>query len=253
MKNLVDLNNKHILILGALSEIGIKTAETLCELGAKVDIADKDIELLETQVNALNGINNHCFEIDLSNIDSIREKLIDAVDAFGKYDGLVYSGENFSGTPLNSISIDILKEVYNTNCFGFIESVKEISQEGMYYDGMRIVGVSSIAAFKGMESYVGYAGSKASIDGAVKSLAIELAKKNICINTISIGFIDDKRFNDYRRIIGEDSVRYKVLLERQASGIGIPQDIANVIAFLLSKASRFITGQNIIADGGYSA
>ena len=253
MKNLVDLNSKHILILGASTEIGIKTAETLCKLGAKVDIADIDINSLEKRISYLCEDDNHCFEIDLSSSDSIREKIIDAVKAFGKYDGLVYSGDNFRSTPLNNTDMETLKEVYNTNCFGFIESVKAISQKDMYYEGMRIVGVSSIAAFKGMESYSGYAGSKASIEGTVKSLAIELASKHICINTVSIGYIDDEKFDDYKQMIGENSIRYRVLLERQASGIGTPQDIANVIAFLLSGASRFITGQNIVADGGYSA
>lgn len=253
MKNIVDLQDKHILILGASSEIGIKTAETICKLGARVDIADNDIDLLNSKIRELKGNNNHCFKINLLDIEDIDKTINYAVNEYGKYDGLLYAGVCAYSNMIFEIDMEKIKNEFDINCFGFLESVKIISMDDMHNDNMRIVGISSISTLKGVSSFAGYAGSKAAIDSAIKSLAIELSTKGICINTVASGFINNKMYDMYMDLIGKDSIRYQVLQERQASGIGDPQDIANVIAFLLSDASRFITGQCVVADGGYSA
>lgn len=253
MKNIVDFTGKHILIVGGGSGIGRKTAEVLCKLGAEVDIASRSIENLSETVKHLEGSNNHFFQLDVSDTDSIEGKIKDAVSLYGKYDGLVYSAGVSWSIPIHLYSPDKMKGIFDINFFGFFEMVRQLSKRGRYNDGMRVVGISSTAAIKGNKAHSGYSATKAAMDGAVRSMAIELAQKNIYINTVAPGMVETELYDKYIETYGEESMNYKILLDRQFLGIGKTEDIANVIAFLLSDASRFIVGQCVIADGGYTA
>ena len=116
---------------------------------------------------------------------------------------------------------------------------------------MRIVGISSITAFRGDKAQTVYSASKAAMNGAVRCLAKELADKNICINTVAPGMIHTEMYEKYLLQYGCDS--NSKLLERQYLGIGKTDDVAAAVAFLMSPAAKFITGVCLPVDGGVTS
>lgn len=253
MKNLIDFTNKHILVIGASSGIGRTTAITLSKLDARVDVMARNEEGLKTTLSMMDSKDNAFYLLNVADFDSIGKVIEKAVSERGAYDGLVYTAGIALNTPLNQTTLPKMQWVFNTNVFGFIETVKQISKKGRFNHGMRIVGVSSVASIRGDISQTVYSASKAAMDGAIRSLGGELARKGICINTIAPGIINTRMYQDYLRDYGTEGIRYEILLKRQVRGIGEPQDIANAIAFFLSPAARMITATCIPVDGGYRA
>ena len=90
------------------------------------------------------------------------------------------------------------------------------------------------------------------MDGAVRAMAPELAKKGICINTVAPGMTNTKMYEDFISQFGEESIERILIEKRQFRGICEPEDIANAISFLLSDAARLITGTCLPVDGGYT-
>lgn len=251
MKNIVDFDGKHMLVIGASSGIGLTTALTLNRLGANVDIMSRNEEALNRVIQLLESGNNACYKLDVTDYDSIGKVISNAVELKGPYDGFVYAAGVALNCPILQLTKEKMQWVFNTNFFGFIESVRQISRKNRFNPGMRIVGVSSISSIKGGFSQTAYSGSKAAMDGAVRSLAVELAKKDICINTVAPSMINTRMYQDYLKDYGTDGIQFKILQKRQIRGIGEPQDVANLIAFLLSPAARMLTGISMPVDGGY--
>lgn len=253
MKNLIDFTGRHMLVIGASSGIGQSTAVTLSKLGAHVDVMARNIEGLQDTLALMEGSDHAYYQLNVTDFDSIGEVLGKAVAEHGKYDGMVYAAGVALNTPLTQMTPHKMQWVFNTNLFGFVEAVRQISKRGRFNPGMRIVGVSSVASIRGDISQTAYSASKAGMDGAVRSMAGELAKKEICINTVAPSMINTRMYQDYLKDYGTDSFRYEVMMNRQALGIGEPQDVANAIAFLLSPAARMITATCMPVDGGYRA
>lgn len=252
MKYLIDFTDKHMLVIGASSGIGKATAITLSRLGARVDIMARNTEKLQETLSILDGVDNAMYQLDVTDFESIGKVFAKAVNERGAYDGMVYAAGIALMAPLTQTTPEKMLKIFNTNLFGFIEAVRQISKKGRFNHGMRIVGVSSIASIRGDISITAYSSSKAAMNGAVRSMGGELAQKGICINTVAPGVINTPMFQEYLNKIEQDSIRYKMTVGRQVRGIGDPQDVANSIAFLLSSAARMITATCVPVDGGYS-
>ena len=251
MKNIVDFTGKHMLVIGASTGIGLTTALTLNRLGANVDIMSRNEEALNGVIQLMESGNNACFKLDVTDFDSIGEVIANAVELQGPYDGFVYSAGIALNCLVAQLTMEKMQGIFNTNFFGFVEAVRQITRKKRFNPGMRIVGVSSIVALKGGLSQTAYSGSKAAMDGAVRSLAIELSRKDICINTVAPSMINTRLYQEYLKAYGTDGMHFKILQKRQVRGIGDPQDVANAIAFLLSPAARMLTGICVPVDGGY--
>lgn len=253
MKNLIDFTGKHMLVIGASSGIGQAAAVTLSKLGAHVDVMARNMEGLQETLSLMEGNRHACYQLNVTDFDSISEVIRKAVAEHGAYDGLVYSVGVALNTPLAQITPVKMQWVFNTNVFGFVETVRQISKKGRFNPGMRIVGVSSVASIRGDISQTAYSASKAAMDGAIRSMAGELARKEICINTVAPSMINTRMYQDYLRDYGTEGLRTELMIKRQLRGIGEPQDVANAIAFLLSPAARMITATCMPVDGGYRA
>lgn len=252
MNNLVDFTGKHILVMGASTGIGATTAITLNKLGANVDIMARNEEALHEVLNEMeNNGHNAVYKLDVTDFDSINEAVSLAVTEQGPYDGFVYAIGVALNSPLPQNSLNKIEWIFKTNYFGFVESVRQITKKGRFNPGMRIVGISSVAALRGDISQTLYSGTKAAMDGSVRSMAPELAKKGICINTVAPGMVNTKKYLNYVKDYGTEGIRYEILKDRQFRGIGETQDVANAIVFLLSPAARMITGVCMPVDGGY--
>lgn len=252
MNSLVDLSNKRILVVGASSGIGKQTAITLSQIGAKLSLIARNEEKLKSVIAELEGDGHDYFVADVSDVVSIESLVKEIVAKDGLLDGLVYSAGITGSMPLNMLKPEKLQHVMNTNFFGFIECVRQFSKKGHYANNARIVSISSLAAKCGDKSHTAYSASKAAMEGAIRCIAIELAEKGIAVNAVAPGMTKTEMFNEYVKKTGEDSAPIRKIIERQYLGFGEPEDIANVICFLLSPAARFITGATIPIDGGYT-
>ena len=174
------------------------------------------------------------------------EKFIgDIVERFGKIDILVNNaGINKDGLIL-SMSEEDFDSVINTNLKGTFNCIKFVSKSMIKNRYGKIINISSISGVAGNPGQANYAASKAGIIGLTKSVAKELAKRNINVNAIAPGFIMTEMTDVLR-----DKVKENILSQIPLKRFGTPQDVAELAAFLASDKSSYITGQVINIDGG---
>lgn len=252
-KNIVDFNDSKIVIVGASSGIGRETAITLSKLGATVIAVARRKEELDATLELLEGDGHRSFVMDAADVNGIEGVIKGIVGEIGPVDGLVYAAGISKSRPLSQLKPDALQETFSVNFFGFMETVRQLCKKGRFNPGMRIVAISSIAALRGDSAHTAYSASKAAIDGAVRCLAMELADKGICINTVAPAMTNTVMYENFIGKFGEDSESNRKLMRRQYLGIARTQDVANAITFLLSPAARFITGICMPVDGGYTS
>ncbi len=250
MKNLIDLYDKRIVIAGASSGIGRKTALVLSQLGAKTILLARREDMLKETLEELNGNGHKYYISDLSNLESIEGLVKSIVHEQGKIDGLVYAAGVNSAMPLNAFKPENVQRIFKINYFAFIEIVRQICRRGHFNEGMRIVGISSVASIRGDKSHLAYSGSKAAMNASIRCIAKEVADKGIYINAIAPAMTRTEMYSEYINKYGENSGSNEDLLKRQYLGLAETEDIANVIAFLLSPSARFMTGLTIPVDGG---
>lgn len=253
MYNLIDLTDKKIIVAGASSGIGEQTAITLSRLGAQMILIARREERLKAVIESLSGEGHAYYVADLSVVSAIADLVKKIVAEQGAIDGMVYAAGISANRPLAQHSPEKVQRMFNINCFGFLEMVRQISRKGRYNPGMRIVGISSTASLIGSKAQLAYCASKAGMDGAVRVMARELADKSICINTVAPAMIRTYMYDTYLEKFGDDSKSKENLLRRQYLGLGEPVDVANAIAFLISPAARFITGIMLPVDGGLTS
>lgn len=250
MDNYLNLEGKLIIVTGASSGIGRETALKLSEQGAKCIIVGRREENLRNVLNSMKGEGHEMLVLDLNNPEVIADAVKNVVKSYGKIDGLVYSA-GVSGTrPIKNVDKAYLESVMNVNFYSYIEFVRQISARTNHNEGCRIVAVSSVGSRYPEKAMSAYAASKAAMDAATRSLAIELASKGICLNTVRPGMIETEMTQKVSQETGTDHM--EAVKDRQFLGAGAPQDVSNMIMFLLSPMSRFVTGQCVFVDGGYT-
>lgn len=250
MNDFLNLSKKRIVVVGASSGIGRQTAITLSKQGALLVLMARREDKLKETLSELEGSGHVYYCADFSDLDSLDEVFKTLTAEQGKIDGLVYSAGITMDLPLKMFIPSKLETIFKVNFFGFAECVRQITKKGRFNPGMRIVGVSSVASMIGKKADMGYSASKGAINSAIRSMSIELADKDICINAVAPGMINTKMYRDFVEQNGVDSEANQYIMKRQYLGIGEVEDVANVITFLLSPASRFITGIVIPVDGG---
>ena len=251
MYSLIDLTGKKVLIIGASQGLGRQTAVTLSEIGAKCILVARNEEKLKSSLSLLHG-GGHSFKVlDVSALNCIEPCIKEIVADQGPIDGLVYAAGITNDRPLHLLTPDVVDATMRTNLEGFLEVVRCVCKRKRFNPGLRIVGISSTAAFIGQKAHTVYAASKAGMNGAMQCLARELADKDICINTVAPSMVRTAMYEKWYQDNGEDSFAVQELKTFQYLGVGEPEDVSNVIAFLISPAARFITGICLPVDGGW--
>jgi len=246
--NPLDFSERKILVTGASSGIGQATAIYLSKLGAQLVLNGRNEERLTLTLSQLSENRHQIVIADLAmeeDLSSMFEKIIgDGI----KLNGIVHCAGIPFVMPLQSLTKKRLSKVMENNFFPFIELVRQYAKK-KYSSGGSIVCISSILSVQPRAYEAGYIASKAAMNAAVNSLAFELTKKGIRINGVIAGNImtemAKKTLQEYGSTEHLQNITNKPLL-----GLGEPDDIASVCAFLLSDMSKFITGRNIYADGG---
>lgn len=248
MQHFLDFKDKIILITGASVGIGKSTAILLNGYGARLILhASKDESI--KQLKEEFGTERHFyFQADFSNPNDLEPNFKKIVESGVVLDGYVNCVGMRSRKPLNLLKTIHTNEVLNTNVTSFLEMVRLATKKGVFNSGLSIVSISSISSLVGGPGIAVYAASKAAVDAAIRCLAKELYKKEIRINSIISGQVNTEAYQD---LMNTKTDKIDPVLERQYLGLGEPDDVANLILFLLSNKSRFITGTALNADGGF--
>ena len=248
--NPISLNTKKFLITGAASGLGKSISILLSQLGAELILVDINKDGLNDTLK-LCKTNSKKLVLDLTNTESIRPKIEETVLEFGKIDGLVHSAGVSYLSPLKFVDKETTNNVFLLNTYAAIELSKIFTDRKISTKEGSIVFISSIYGCVGSVANVGYAMSKSALHGITKSLAIELASKKIRVNCVAPGFIETEMFKSMADNFGPDY--YQNITNLHPLGLGKAEDIVDIVAFLLSNMSRWITGSIINVDGGYTA
>ena len=243
-----DLSNKTVFITGIGSGIGLATAQVAIKLGARVY---GTVFSEEQSENITKHISSECiYKVDVKNSDEIAFAVDDAAKCSGKLDGIVAVAGILSLQEFTKTDDTIWHNVIDTNLSGSFYSARAAIPHLQKQTAGSIVFVSSQIGLVGHPLGAAYAASKAGINGLTKSIAVELAPNSIRVNAVAPGPV----VSDMTAKARADEKRYNSLLADIPMGrFGQPEEIATIINFLLSEASSFITGQVIVADGGFTA
>lgn len=252
MKQLVDFTGKHVIVFGASSGIGQQTAVTLSALGASLTLVARRAQQLSETAALCTGGEVRCMPFDLRDTEGIGSLVAGAVQSGGVLHGMVYAAGICADAPLRISDRNRLLDTFDINYFPFMECVRQTAKRGRYAEGLRIVGISSVASLIGEKAHTAYAASKAAMDASVRVAAKELAAKGICINTVAPGMTMTKMTQDFIDMNEGSSDAFARTMQRQYLGMCDPQDVANAVSFLLSDAARMITGITLPVDGGFS-
>jgi NAD(P)-dependent dehydrogenase (short-subunit alcohol dehydrogenase family) len=249
--NPLDLTGRRYLITGAASGIGRETCILLSRLGAELLLVDLNEEGLQaTQQECCNR--TFLLAIDLTDTEQMKQKIGEAVVAFGTLHGFAHIAGRSYITPLKGVSEKVCTELYKLNTYAAIELAKLFTNRKIYAgESGSVVLISSVYGVVGSAANVGYAMTKSAIIGIIKALAIEFAQKGIRFNCIAPGFIRtpmmDANANSF------DQNYLDTLNRLHPLGLGEPGDIANAVAYLFSDMAKWVTGSVMHVDGGFTA
>ena len=244
-------SGKTIIVTGASSGLGQATATLLAVLGARIVLVGRSVERLNSVAASLSG-DDHCVRsVDLSNDASADEAIKLIVGECGAIDGIFHSAGSSLVMPIRLTKRSQIDDLFGASVFGSLGIARGLARKGMIKDGGSIVFMTSVSALRGRKGMVAYSAAKSATSGLVRALAIELADRRIRVNGIAAGAVATEMHDNFVQSVGEDIVRnYEGL---HPLGFGRPSDVANAAAFLLSDASRWITGVDLSVDGGYAA
>lgn len=246
------LKNKTILITGASSGIGRSCSVECSRNGADLILVGRNHEELEKTAAMLNPETK--FEIiseDITQSDQLEGVIAEKVAVLGKISGFIHCAGIEKTLPLKKHSLQLYHDIFEVNVIAGFEIAKILSLKKYKDETASFVFISSVAGMVGEAGKAAYSASKGAVIAGARSLAMELSRGNIRVNSISPAMVNtpilEKMFND----IGEEAS--SEIIKKHPLGIGEPKDVANACIFLLSDAARWVTGTNLVIDGGYSA
>lgn len=245
INNPYSLEGKTVLITGASSGIGQATAIACSDMGARVVITGRNVERLQETYEQLSGEGHIQIAADLNDESDI-EKLTSECPIL---DGLVNNAGRGKSKPVNFIKLEDLADVYQTNLFAVALLTKSLLKKKKIRSGSSIVFTSSISSHMTAPGLAVYSSSKAAVSAYMRNCAIELGAKGIRANAVLPGMVETKLINS-GTYTDEDKAADMALYPLRR--YGMPSDIAYAIIYLLSDASVWVTGTELVIDGGRS-
>ncbi|MDD5108820.1 MAG: 3-oxoacyl-[acyl-carrier-protein] reductase [Candidatus Omnitrophica bacterium] len=241
------LKDKVALITGGARGIGQAIAMTFAREGADIVVADVNLEITQKTALEIEGLGRKALalQMDVTNYDVVEEGINKILDKMGKVDILVNNAGITKDNLLLRMSPADWDAVINVNLKGTFNCIKAVSRPMIKQRSGRIISIASIIGLMGNPGQANYAASKAGIIALTKTVAKELASRNINANAVAPGFIQ----TEMTAKLPED-IKKKMLEAIPLAKLGTPQDVANVCLFLASDESSYITGQVITIDGG---
>jgi NAD(P)-dependent dehydrogenase (short-subunit alcohol dehydrogenase family) len=242
-----------VLVTGASSGIGEAVALKLNELGARViGMSRSEQRLRRVKASAAQPDHFHIEPIDLTQeINNLPKVMKGMAKKYGKFSGFVHAAGVTQMTPLKGLTEDKSKALFDLNYFSGLMLGKGFADRRVRQKAdTAIVYISSILAVIGNVGTLNYAASKGAINSMVRSMALELAPLRVRVNSVSPGYVETEMTRKNAHLYSDE---FKDELRKMYPlGPGTPEDVANSVSFLLSKQAQWMTGQNLIVDGGRS-
>lgn len=238
------------VVTGASSGLGKAIALKIIALGGSViAISRNSDKLTHARSEALDPERFFIEPFDLSGaMEEIPDFIKQLAKKYGKLAGLVHSAGIGGVTPLKALDLTEAKSMFDINYFSALMLAKGFCDKRICTANASVVLLSSIASIQGNSGLGNYSATKGAINSLIHALAVETAKQNIRINAISPGFIVTEIVQHAPDVYNDEF--FAKIKEEYPLGEGHPEDVASACAFLLSDSARWITGQNIIIDGG---
>ena len=239
---------KRVLVTGAGTGLGKAIAIELCKNDFEVVLhyrsSKSGIEDALSRINELGKkATSLCF--DITNREQCKQILEQDIEQNGSYYGIVCNAGITKDAAFPMMTDDDWDSVVRTNIDGFYNVVKPcIMPMIAAHEGGRIIAISSVSGIMGNRGQVNYSASKAALIGAVKALALEVAKRNITVNAVAPGLIDTQMTKL------DETVKKEILKMIPLKRMGKPQDVADTVAFLMSDKANYSTRQVISVNGG---
>ena len=238
------LKGKCALVTGASRGIGKAIALKLASLGANLVLNYRSSEQEALEVKDM-GVDAISVKGDISKLEDVETLVSTAKEKFGAIDIMVNNAGITKDTLILRMKEEDFDTVIDVNLKGVFNCLKTITPVMVRQKYGKIINLSSVVGISGNAGQVNYSASKAGVIGMTKSLAKEVGSRGINVNAIAPGFIE----TDMTDVLGDkykDEIKKNIPLKK----LGKPEDVANVVAFLASENSDYITGQVIHVDGG---
>ena len=248
----VDLNGQVALVTGGARGIGKAITSSLIHSGARVivlDIREECLEELRQEYQDEAHLGTYLGDIrSRSDLEMIRDEL---ARQNSRLDILIPNAGVNVRTPALDLQDQDLRMMIETNFYGSFVTMQTFVPMMLQSGGGKVIVTSSLIAFFGMTLRAAYSGTKAGLSGLIRSLAHEWGPSGITVNAVGPGVIHTPLIQQY---MDENPERVNDVIARTPlKRLGTPEDIADVVLFLASDAARFVTGQTIVVDGGFSA
>lgn len=243
---MITLKDKNILVTGASSGIGRQIAIMASELGATVTVLGRNIERLNETISLLTGTGHKMFSVDLSVSSDIDQLIIESLP----YDGVVFNAGIVEYLPVKFLNDNKISSVFATNFDSNVILSQRLIKKKLLNKKGSLVFVSSISSKLGVPGTAMYAASKAALSSFSKVLASELAPQGIRSNSVCPGIIRTAMTEQASDVVSQEEL--KKAESEYPLGYGEPSDVGGLIMYLLSDMSKWMTGSDLIIDGGFT-
>lgn len=244
---MISLNGRIALVTGASQGIGRACAMALAKAGAQVALAARNTTKLAEVAAEIEAFGGHAtpFELDLASEESIKAATKAVVAHYGKIEILVNNGGITRDNLMLRMKLADWNAVLQTNLTGTFLLTQAVSSGMLKARWGRILNIASVVGETGQAGQVNYAASKAGLIGLTKSLARELASRNITVNAVAPGYIATPMTD-----VLNDQQRSAMLTQIPLDRAGTPEDVAHAVVFLASDEAGYITGHVLDVNGG---
>ena len=248
----LSLKNKTALVIGGTSGIGLALAKGLAIAGADVVSTGRRSDLVRAATQEIRALGRRSLEItcDVTDQATIQHLLEATREAFGDVHILVNCAGRTKRTPTLDLSDAEWNSILETNLNGTLRACRVIGRHMVERGYGRIINIASLSSFVALYEVAAYSASKAAVASLTKSLAIEWAQHNVCVNAIAPGVFR----TDLNSALLDGTERGKeFLLRTPMRRFGKVEELVGAAVFLASEAASFVTGHTLIVDGGFLA
>jgi NAD(P)-dependent dehydrogenase (short-subunit alcohol dehydrogenase family) len=248
----IDFQGKYVVVSGATSGIGRAICIQLKNMQAKPVLVGRDIEKLRRMGSELDIKEDCLLCIDLYDHKSVQPRLIELSKKVGRIYGFCHSAGTIETRPLKTCSSDSITKMMDLNLTAGIEMARTLCRRDVMEEaGGSVLFISSISGLIGTPGQIAYSASKGAVIAAARTMAIELARRNIRVNTLSPGLVRTPMADKAFSVFSEQ--QRKDIEDAHPLGPGTPEDVARAAVFLMAPQNAWITGINMVIDGGYTA